>query len=189
MIVEFFTGPWPWYVGGPLVGLTGPLIYLYSGRKWGISSTLRDIVTAISGSDLEYFCYSWTNWGAWRLTMALGLVIGGLIAGLMTTTGQPISAATQADLAAIGISSVDGLVPTEIFSWRGLATLPGFIMIIGGGFLVGFGARYASGCTSGHAISGLSALRVTSLIAVLGFFTGGLLSTHVLLPLILAGRF
>jgi uncharacterized membrane protein YedE/YeeE len=189
MIMEFFTGPWPWYVAGPLIGLTVPLVYLYSGRKWGISSTLRDVCAATFPRDLEYFRYSWRNRGAWRLTMAIGLVIGGLIAGLMTTTGQPISPATQADLAAIGISSVDGLVPAEIFTWSGLATLPGFIMIIGGGFLVGFGARYANGCTSGHAISGLSALRVTSLVAVLGFFAGGLLSTHVLLPLILGGGF
>ena len=189
MIREFFTGPWPWYVAGPLVGLTGPLLYLLSGRRWGVSSTLRDIVAATLPSDLEYFCYSWRNEGAWRLTMVFGLVIGGLIAGLMTTTGQPISAATQADLAAIGILSVDGLVPTEIFTWRGLATLPGFIMIIGGGFLVGFGARYANGCTSGHAISGLAAFRVTSLVAVLGFFVGGLLCTHLLLPLIMGVGF
>ena len=121
--------------------------------------------------------------------MAAGLVIGGAIAAVTSTEGQSISAATQTDLAALGILSVDGLVPSEIFSWSGLTTLPGFVMIVVGGFLVGFGTRYANGCTSGHAISGLSALRVTSLVAVLGFFAGGLLSTHVLLPLLLGGGF
>jgi hypothetical protein len=50
--------------------------------------------------------------------------------------------------------------------------------------MVGFGSRYAGGCTSGHAISGLSDLQVPSLIAVVGFFIGGLIMTFFILPLI-----
>jgi uncharacterized membrane protein YedE/YeeE len=50
---------------------------------------------------------------------------------------------------------------------------------------VGFGARYANGCTSGHAISGLANLQLSSLLAVIGFFTGGLISVHFLLGWIL----
>lgn len=49
---------------------------------------------------------------------------------------------------------------------------------------MGFGARWAGGCTSGHAISGLSNLQLPSLVAVLGFFAGGLLMTHLLFPLL-----
>lgn len=188
-MTDFLTGPWPWYVAGPLIGFTVPIVFLYAGRKWGVSSTFRDVCSATFPRDIEYFQYSWWTRGAWRLTMAVGLIIGGFLAGRTTTESQPISAATQADLAALGITSVDGLVPSEIFTWGGLTTVPGFVMIIVGGFLVGFGTRYANGCTSGHAISGLSILRVTSLVAVLGFFAGGLLSTHVLLPLILGGGF
>jgi uncharacterized membrane protein YedE/YeeE len=188
-MTDFLTGPWPWYIAGPLIGLSVPIVFLYSGRKWGISSTFRDVCAATFPGGSEYFQYSWRDRGAWRLTMAIGLVIGGFLAGLTTTDGQPISAATQADLGALGILSVDGLVPSEIFSWSGLTTVPGFVMIIVGGFLVGFGTRYAGGCTSGHAISGLSLLRVTSLVAVVGFFAGGLLSTHVILPLLLGGGF
>jgi uncharacterized membrane protein YedE/YeeE len=56
-------------------------------------------------------------------------------------------------------------------------------MVIGG-FLVGFGTRYAGGCTSGHAISGLSNLQFASLIATIGFFAGGLIATHLLYPLL-----
>lgn len=188
-MMNFLSNPWPWYIAGPLIGLTVPLVYLYGGRKWGLSSTLRDVCAATLPRDLEYFRYSVRERGAWRLTMAAGLVLGGVIAAYMTRVGQPISDATRSDLAALGITSVEGLVPAEIFSWSGLATLPGFVMIVLGGFLVGFGARYANGCTSGHAISGLAALRVTSLVAVLGFFAGGLISTHLLLPLILGGGF
>lgn len=179
--------PWPWYLTGPIIGLTVPLVYLYAGRKWGISSTFRDLCAATLPRGLEYFRYSWRKEGAWRLTMALGLVIGGLIAAAVGTPDVAISDATRADLSGLGIQNFDGLVPAELFSWSSLTTLPGLIMIVGGGFLVGFGTRYANGCTSGHAISGLAALRVTSLVAVIGFFVGGLISTHVLLPLILGG--
>ena len=188
-MIDLLTEPWPWFVAGPLIGLVVPITFLYSGRKWGISSTFRDVCAATFPRNIEYLQYAWRSAGAWRLTMAAGLVIGGAIAAVTSSEGQSISAATQTDLAALGILSVDGLVPSEIFSWSGLTTLPGFVMIVVGGFLVGFGTRYANGCTSGHAISGLSALRVTSLVAVLGFFAGGLLSTHVLLPLLIGGGF
>ena len=119
--------------------------------------------------------------------MALGLVIGGFIAAATGPDEVAISAATRADLTALGLSDLSGVVPSEIFSWGALATLPGFVMVVVGGFLVGFGTRYANGCTSGHAISGLSSFQLTSLVAVIGFFVGGLISTHILLPLLLGG--
>jgi uncharacterized membrane protein YedE/YeeE len=185
--MTFLASPWPWYVVGPLIGLTVPLVYLYAGRKWGVSSTFRDICAATLPGDLEYFRYSWRTIGSWRLTMAVGLVAGGLLATWTGTPDVAIAEATRIDLGALGIHDFTGLVPSELFSWESLTTLPGAILILGGGFLVGFGTRYANGCTSGHAISGLSALRVTSLVAVIGFFVGGLVSTHVLLPLLLGG--
>ncbi len=185
--MDFLTQPWPWYVAGPLIGLTVPLVYLYAGRKWGISSTFRDVCAATFPRDIEYFRYSWRNRGAWRLTMALGLVLGGFVAAMTGPDQVAISAATRADLTGLGLTDLTGVVPVEVFSWSALATLPGIIMVVGGGFLVGFGTRYANGCTSGHAISGLSAMRVTSLVAVVGFFVGGLISTHLILPLILGG--
>ena len=83
------------------------------------------------------------------------------------------------------METFEGLAPAQIFSWQGLATLPGFVIMVFGGFLVGFGARYAGGCTSGHAISGLANLQLPSLLAVAGFFAGGLLATWLILPLLL----
>ena len=185
--MELLTRPWPWYVAGPIIGLTVPLVYLYAGRKWGISSTFRDVCAATFPHGIEHFRYSWRHVGGWRLTMALGLVVGGLLAGVTRSDDVAISEATRSDLAVLGITDFSGLVPAEIFSWASLGTLPGLVLILGGGFLVGFGTRYANGCTSGHAISGLSALRLTSLVAVIGFFVGGLIATHVLLPLIMGG--
>jgi uncharacterized membrane protein YedE/YeeE len=187
--MDLLTRPWPWYVAGPIIGLTVPLVYLYAGRKWGVSSTFRDVCAATFPRNLDYFSYSWRRIGGWRLTMAVGLVMGGLLAGLTGPARVDISEATRADLSALGITDFSGLVPAEIFSWHGLGTPAGIVMIVLGGFLVGFGTRYANGCTSGHAISGLAALRLTSLVAVLGFFAGGLIATHLLLPVILGGGF
>ena len=116
----------------------------------------------------------------------IGIVIGGWLAGYITSANViDISEKTKQSLIAIGITQFDGLVPQQIFNWGYLRTIPGLIQLAIGGFLIGFGARYAGGCTSGHAISGLSNLQLSSLIAVVGFFAGGLFATHVLLPLIL----
>ncbi len=186
--MDLLTQPWPWYVGGPIIGLVVPAVYLYAGRKWGVSSTLRDICAAAIPSGIEYFKYEWKQKGAWRLAMVAGLVGGGLLArGTADTNQVAISAETRADLAALGISDFSGFVPVELFSWSALGTVAGLTLIVGGGFLVGFGARYADGCTSGHAISGLANLQMQSLVAVIGFFAGGLLATHLLLPVVLGG--
>jgi uncharacterized membrane protein YedE/YeeE len=187
-MLHYLSDPWPWYVAGPIIGLTVPLVFLYGGRRWGVSSTFRDIcAAALPVRRLDYFDYSWRRMGAWRLTMAAGLVLGGFLAALTGSSDVAISAATHRDLAELGITDQSGLVPAQIFSWSSLTTMPGFVILVIGGFLVGFGTRYANGCTSGHAISGLSALRLTSLVAVIGFFIGGLISTWILLPMLLGG--
>jgi hypothetical protein len=112
--------------------------------------------------------------------------LGGAVAGTVLASPDPlvVSDATTADLEVMGVTTFEGLAPAQVFSWDGLATVPGFVMIVIGGFLVGFGARYAGGCTSGHAISGLANRQLPSLLAVLGFFAGGLLATWVILPLL-----
>lgn len=186
--MDFLLEPMPWYVAGPIIGLMVPVVYLYAGRKWGLSSTLRDICAATVPANIDYFKYEWKKKGAWRLAMALGLVLGGFIAtSTAASTDVAISAATRSDLAALGITNFSGVAPVELFAWGTLGSLAGLTLIVGGGFLVGFGARYAGGCTSGHAISGLANLRVHSLVAVIGFFAGGLIATHLLLPIILGG--
>ena len=178
----------PWYVAGPLIGLVVPLVYLSAGRKWGVSSVFRDLCAVALGRRLDYFRYDWRLEGGWRLAMVLGVVIGAALATLLLPSPEPeitISAATRADLAALGIRDFTGLAPRDVFSWSALATARGIILIVLGGFLVGFGTRWAGGCTSGHSISGLAAFQLPSLVATLGFFAGGLVATYFLLPLIL----
>ena len=181
-------GTWPWWVAGPLIGLVVPLVYLTAGRKWGISSVFRDLCAATIGRRLDYFRYDWRGEGGWRLAMVIGVMVGAALAMWLLPNPDPdigISAATRADLGALGITDFTGLAPRQLFSWAGLASARGLILIVGGGLLVGFGTRWAGGCTSGHSISGLAALQVPSLVATLGFFAGGLLATYLLLPLFL----
>lgn len=184
-MIEFISQPWPWYVAGPLIGIVVPALFLLGGKQFGISENLRH-VCAIMPSKVEFFQYNWKN-GLWNLTLILGVVLGGFIAATWLSSSDPIaiSDATRADLTALGITDFNGLVPSELFSWESLTSGPGILLMVVGGFLVGFGSRYAGGCTSGHAISGLADLQLPSLIAVIGFFAGGLIATFFLLPIIL----
>lgn len=185
---DLISTPWPWYVAGPLIGLIVPLLLLVGRKRFGISTSLQHACAAAAPCGLEYFAYDWRRDGRWLFTFVLGVIVGGFVAG--TAFADPdgyvqISAATRGDLTALGLTDLSGLVPSEIFSWGSLTTLPGLAMIVGGAFLVGFGARYAGGCTSGHAITGLAEFQAASLVAVVGFFVGGLCSTHIILPLLL----
>jgi uncharacterized membrane protein YedE/YeeE len=178
--------PLPWYVAGPLIGLVVPALLLIGNKPFGISSNLRHLCAAVAPGRLEFFAHDWRAAGAWNLAFLAGVVLGAALAWQVAPPpGVSLAADTVAALERLGLRSFDALAPREIFSWAGLFTWPGAIAMVGGGFLVGFGAAYAGGCTSGHAISGLAALQPASLVAVAGFFAGGLLGTHVLLPLLL----
>jgi hypothetical protein len=180
--------PWPWYVAGPLIGLMVPLLLMLGGKPFGISSNLRHMCAAMVPTSLPFFRYDWKRDGGWNLLFALGILLGGFVAARwLVADGYTvgISAATRADLHSLGLRDLTGLVPPELFSWTALLTTRGWLTLAAGGFLVGFGARWSGGCTSGHAISGLAAFQLPSLLAVLGFFAGGLLMTHVLLPFVL----
>ena len=186
-MIDFLSQPWPWYIAGPLIGLTVPALLVLGGKQFGVSANLRHICAAVVPGNIEFFEYNWKKTGLWNLAFIGGVLIGGLIAGTLLANPDPvaISEATRSDLTALGIQEFSGLMPAEIFSWSGLLTFKGVLLIVVGGFLVGFGSRYAGGCTSGHAIMGLADLQLPSLIAVFGFFAGGLAATHFLLPLFL----
>ncbi len=179
--------PWPWYVSGALIGLVVPVLLLVGGKQFGVSANLRHLC-AMGGARRPLFRYDWRRDGGWNLIFAAGLVLGGVIAGAYLRA-EPvtvaISPATVRDLQAAGVTDLGGFAPPQLVSWAALGTLPGVLTLVLGGFLVGFGARWAGGCTSGHAISGLSARQWPSLLAVAGFFAGGLLMTHLIWPFIL----
>lgn len=188
-MIEFLSQPWPWYAAGPAIALVMFLL-LWFGGEFGVSSSLRSTLCMLgAGKQCTFFDFDWRR-DIWNLLFVVGVVIGGFLAFQFLMLHQPvdINPATVQHLNEIGVEAPpdDGtLVPTSIFSWEGLLSVKGIILIALGGFFVGFGSRYAGGCTSGHAISGLSNLQLPSLIAVIGFFIGGLLMSWVLLPLIL----
>ncbi|MFU8812759.1 MAG: YeeE/YedE family protein [Balneolaceae bacterium] len=187
-MLDLLYQPWPWYIAGPIIGLTVPLLLLAGGKIFGVSSNLRHACAACNFGNVEFFNYDWKTAGKWNFTFLAGSVLGGFLAGYVFTNPEPIALAqsTIADLQALGIQDFNGLVPDDLFTWGGLGSITGWIVLAAGGFLVGFGARYAGGCTSGHAISGLSDLQIASLIAVVGFFIGGLIMTYFLYPIILS---
>lgn len=185
-MLEFLRQPWPWYVAGPLIGLMVPLLLLIGNKSFGISSSLRHICAACIPSKIPFFQYEWKK-ELWNLFLVAGILLGSFLVWSFFSNPNPVSVnpALVSELDQYGISNYHGLVPIEIFNWSALFSIKGFIMIVVGGFLVGFGTRYAGGCTSGHAIMGLSALQVPSLIATISFMAGGFLVANLILPYIL----
>lgn len=182
---DFLSAPWPWYVAGPAVGLFVPALLIVGNRMFGVGSNLRHICSALLPGEIEHFRYDWRHAGLWNLLFFAGIAVGGFLASQWLGPHDiEISEQTRLDLTRLGLHDFSGLAPRELFSWTALLTLKGFVAVVLGGFLVGFGSAYAGGCTSGHAITGLADLQLPSLIAVAGFFAGGLTATYVILPLI-----
>lgn len=178
--------PWPWYIAGPIIGITVPFLLIFGNKKLGISATLQQICAACLPAGIPMFNYDWKK-ESWNLYFVAGVLIGGFLGGIVFANPEPvaISQSTITYLNSLGIHNFSGLMPPELFNWLSLTTAKGFVLMIAGGFLVGFGTRYAGGCTSGHGILGLSALQWPSLVATASFFLGGVLFSHFVLPYVL----
>jgi len=176
--------PWPWYVSGALIGLAAPLLLLAGNKLLGMSASLRHICAAVAPARAEFFDYDWRRVGGWNLIFALGVLTGGYVGAhfLGAADDFVLSAATRADLHALGINQLNGFLPSELYSWQALLHGRGLLLLVVGGMLVGFGAGYAGGCTSGHAISGMADLQPASMIAAAGFFAGGIVTSIYILP-------
>jgi uncharacterized membrane protein YedE/YeeE len=184
--MNYILQPWPWYVSGALIALI-MFLMLFFGKNFGFSNNLRTLCT-MCGADkyAPFFQFDWQK-QSWNLFFLVGTFVGGWIAAKWRSAPDytvAISTQTVEDLKALGFSEPVGFVPESQFGIDALSNWANVAILALGGFMVGFGARYAGGCTSGHAISGISDLQPASLLAVVGFFIGGLLMTHVLFPLI-----
>lgn len=179
--------PWPWYVAGPLIGLTVPALLFLGNKNFGISSSLRHICASCLPANIPFFKYNWRK-EVWNLFFVFGIFVGGIITAMFFTNPNPVEVHPNLakELASYGITDFRNLVPSELMNWESLFTLRGLVMMVGGGFLVGFGTRYAGGCTSGHSIMGIANLQLPSLIATISFMVGGFLMANVLLPIILS---
>lgn len=184
--MEFILQPWPWYVGGPLIAGILFLMF-YFGKSFGVSSNLETFCTIGGGAKFSDYFKTDLKTKTWSLIFVLGIILGGLISSqfLMESQAIDLNPVTIQELSDLGFENAGNTyLPSEIFSPETLFTSKGILVLIGAGMLIGFGARYAGGCTSGHAITGLSSLQLPSLLAVIGFFIGGLLMTWFLIPLI-----
>jgi hypothetical protein len=179
--------PWPWYVAGPIIGLAVPALLLLGNKQLGVSSTLRQICAGCFPANIPFLQYNWRK-DSWNLFFVAGILIGGFMGGYVFANPDPtaLSPETIAVLRQQGITDFSGLLPREIFTLSELLSWKVGLMTVVGGFLVGFGTRYARGCTSGHGILGLSALQWPSLLATASFFIGGIIFSHFVLPYILA---
>lgn len=186
-MIALLKQPWPWYIAGPLIGLTVPTLLIIGNKSFGISSSLRHICASCMPANIPFFKYNWKK-EVWNLFFVFGIFLGGAIAINLLSNPNPIEVNPKLaqELAGYGITNFNNLVPEDIINWQSLFTLKGFLLMVVGGFLVGFGTRYAGGCTSGHAIMGLSNLQLPSLIATISFMIGGFIMANLILPIILS---
>jgi uncharacterized protein len=184
-ILDYLRRPWPWWISGPLIGLTVPLLLILGNKSFGVSSSMKHICAACFPADVLFFKYDWKR-ELWSLFFVAGILIGAFIAWTWLSDHQiVINPKLVSELNKYGISDYRQLVPKEDVNWRDLFTVKGILMTVVGGFLVGFGTRYADGCTSGHSIMGLANLQWSSLVATCSFMVGGFISANFLVPLIL----
>lgn len=186
IVMDWILKPWPWYVGGPLIA--GILfLLLFGGKTFGMSSNLETMCAmGGAGKRIDYFAFDWRT-KRWNLIVVAGAVMGGFLAAnfLSGDTAVDIAPETVDTLRTMGFESAgEAYLPNELFANRAFTDPKSLAILLVGGILIGFGARYAGGCTSGHAITGLSNLQLPSLIAVVGFFLGGLIMVHLMFPLI-----
>lgn len=184
--MDWILQPWPWYIAGPLISIV-MFTLVYFGKNFGMSNNLRTMCAIGGGGSVaDFFKFDWKG-QIWNLIFATGTIVGGFIAYNFLMVDQEIALSTKTveSLESLGFTDAgSSYLPNEIFGDDRISSIGGLLLLLSAGFMVGFGARYAGGCTSGHAISGLSDLQIPSLIAVVGFFIGGLIMVHLILPLI-----
>lgn len=185
-MLELIKHPWHWSVAGIFVGITVPLLLILGNKNFGISANLRHICAACFPGDISFFKYNWRK-EIWNLFFAVGIIIGGFIAANFLHDPEQVKVAPElaTSLAEKGVDDYSELVPVQLFNWDNLLSLKGLMFMVVGGFLVGFGSRYAGGCTSGHAISGLANLQLPSLVATICFMVGGFISANLIVPFLL----
>ncbi len=184
--MDFISQPWPWYVGGPLIAIS-LLLYFYFGQNFGASKNFETLCTMAGAAKFsDYFKKDWKE-RDFALLFVVGLIIGGFISAAYLIPNQNIdlNPNTAQELTDLGFSNVGRqYFPDEIFGEDVVSSLKGFLILLVSGLLIGFGTRYAGGCTSGHAITGLSSLQLPSLLAVIGFFIGGIIATWFIIPIL-----
>ncbi len=185
--MQSISSPWPWYIAGPLIGLMVPLLLLLGNKPF---ESRRHYVISARHVFLQKF-RSFSTTGKRKAGIFFSLQVccsGGIIAGTALASDEPVAVADKLkdELSTYGIHDYTNMVPVELFNFESLLSLKGFVLMVVGGFLVGFGTRYAGGCTSGHSIMGIPTLQWPSVIATICFTIGGFIVANLVLPLLLS---
>ena len=154
-----FVDRWPWWVGGPAIGAYVLAFLFFQNRLLGASSTYQAVLEAFNpekpsdvfSSAVRLPSEPGDAAPSWRVSFWLGLLGGGLLAGWLAGTW--------------GQAALPGLGDFLRLGPAGQA-----LVLFAGGILIGAGTRMSGGCTSGHAITGISSLQWPSLAATLVFF-------------------
>lgn len=170
IITSVFTETfWSPYAAGIGIGVLSWLSFLISGKPIATSTTFARaggmIENYISGGKAEQRPYYKKielviNW-QWMLVF--GVVIGSFLSAILSGDFQ------------VGV-----WVPSLWASAFGDSAVLRVVVALAGGIILGFGARFGDGCTSGHGISGTLQLAVSSWISVIFFFIGGVITAHII---------
>lgn len=183
-MIEILKQPWHWIISGTIIGLTVPTLLLIGNKRLGVSSFMRHICASCFPRKIPFFQYEWKK-ELWNIFFVIGIFLGGFIANQFLSNPEPIKVAeaTKLALTEYGITDYSKILPIELFNFENLFNLKGLLFFVIGGLLIGFGSRYASGCTSGHSIMGIANLQWPSLLATCFFMIGGIFCAKVILPM------
>ena len=157
--------PLSWYIAGPLLGLMVPLLLVLKEKQFGISSSYHYILSLLP-TRISYFNYD-RRQDQWQVFFAIGLILSGFVA-----------------IQFFGFSDAFVVLPMKKYTVQAsnIYQLNNAVEFFIGGILVGFGARYANGCTAGHCIMGCSQFALSSILATICFFIGGLIGSYFVVP-------
>ena len=163
--------PLHWSISGILIGLCVPLLLLIDNKTFGISSSLSDV-----------WDRNKRRKGRWKFKFLLGVLIGAALTNLWSDPSASLLVSSKVinRLKDWNIDFSQGYYPIGLFNFDNWSAV---LLSLSGGFLVGYGARLANGCTSGHCISGISNLQLSSMIVTLSFFIGAIITSYLIYPM------
>ncbi len=163
---------WSPYIVGAGIGILSWLAFVLSDHPLGCSTSfaraggmLENLLRGGKAQDRPYF-EKFAPEVTWDVMLVLGIFIGAFISA--KSSGQ----------------FVFRWVPSQWQAAFGSSVFVRWLGALAGGIIMGFGARWAGGCTSGHGISGTLQLSVSSWVAVICFFVGGILTAMIIFKLI-----
>lgn len=152
-LTEFSGGRWPWWIAGPALGLLVVGFFLVSNQPLGASGAYAETAKVLTGRKDAV---------SWRVWYLIGIPVGGFLG--ITLVGNGFEART----------GYEPLVEAWNSNW-----IVGAVVLVGA-TVMGYGARMAGGCTSGHGICGTAQRSPASLAATGTFMAVAIATTYLL---------